>query len=239
MKNKIFIIVLALISIGIILFRTRPIDFDQKIKLAVLEQIETETLWRVLMYIPESVSERFSFKLFEEKADTKIYCVNYFYKSVFYSFYYSTNENGNISNIKKGLVSAPSSKFDLTDFIQKETINKVAKDFNWSNSVLIRNLCFFLSNFCEDNYSSPLENRGDYEDIIKMHPLSEDKNIILTPLLSIEEVKYLLDQENTNVYYYWYYDQGLMKFSYTLINGNIERIESTFVGYLGNEVIRL
>tara|TARA_B110000908_G_scaffold171951_1_gene236709 strand:+ start:2250 stop:2969 length:720 start_codon:yes stop_codon:yes gene_type:complete len=239
MKNRIFIIVSSLILIVFFLFRVRPIDFNQKIELAVLEQIETDFFWRTLRYIPESVSERFSFKLFKEKEETKIYCVNYSYKSVFYSFYYAIDENGGIDNIKNGLISRPSNKFDLTDLIQKESFNKIAKEFNWSDTTSMRNFSFFLSNFCEKKYSLPLENGGDYESIIGLYPLSKEKEIILTPLLSKEKVEYILNKEDSNTYYYWYYDQGVMKFSYHLIDGEIESVKSSFVGYLGNEIIHI
>lgn len=238
-RSRISIIASIVILIGFFLFWIRPIDFDKKIELSILEQIKTDYLWRALGYIPESVSERFSFKLFKEKEDTKIYCVNYSYKSVFYSFYYVVDGNGNVDNVKRGLISRPSNKFDLTDLIQKESFNKILKDFSWSDSTLIRNFSFFLSNFCEEEYSMPLENGDDYEKIIGLYPLSKDKENILTPILSKEKLEYLLIKKDNNTYYYWYYDQGLMKFSYHLIDGKIKSVKSSFVGYLGNEVVHI
>lgn len=239
MRNRIFIIVAGLIVIVFFFFRLRPLDYNQKIELAVLEQIETDFFWRTLRYIPESISERFSLTLFKEKEETKIYCVNYSYKSVFYSFYYVVDENGDIENIKKGLISSPSNKFDLTDLIQKGSFNKIVKEFNWSDTISIHNFSFFLSNFCERKYSLPLENGDDYEDIIKLHPLSKDREIILTQLLSREKIEYILNKEDSNTYYYWYYDQGVIKISYHLIDGEIKSAKSSFVGYLGNEVIHM
>lgn len=239
-RSRISIIVSIVILVGFFLFRIRPIDFNQKIELAILEQIQTDYLWRALGYIPESVSKRFIFKLFKEKEDAKIYCVNYSYKSVFYSFYYVVDENGDVDNVKKGLILRPSNKFDLSDLIQKESFNKIVKDFNWSDSMSIRNFSFFLSNFCEEEYSMPLENGDDYENIIGLYPLSKDKEIILTPILSKEKLEYLLNKkDDNNTYYYWYYDQGLMKYNYHLIDGEIKSVKSSFVGYLGNEVVHI
>ncbi|GAA5036545.1 hypothetical protein GCM10011506_30240 [Marivirga lumbricoides] len=237
--NRKISIILIIILIGFFLIRIRPIDFKQKIELAILEQIDTDFLWRNLRYIPENISERFSFKLFKEKGESKIYCVNYSYKSVFYSFYYGVWANGDINNIKKGFVTNPANGFDMTDLIQIEAFNRIAKEFNWSNTTLIHNFSFFLSNFCEMEYSLPLESVDDYERIIGQYPLSKEKEIILTPILSRNRVENLLNKEDNGIYYYWYYDQGLMKFSYHLVGGEVKWVKSSFVGYLGNEITRI
>lgn len=238
--NKVkLILILFFILIGFFLFRERSIDSFKKIELAVLKELETDLLWRNLRYIPEDVSRRFNFKLFEERGREKIFCVEYFYKSVFLSFYFGVSEDGDIDIIKNAFIVKPIEDYQLSDLIRIGAFNKMAKVFDWSELEIKNNFSFFLSNYCDIENSHVLWSLDDYEDIIRLFPIKDRDETVLANILAKDDVIDILSNQKTDDFYFWYYDKGLFKFVFCIDNGGVKMIETKFIGNFGNEIRHL
>ncbi|WP_111671205.1 hypothetical protein [Algoriphagus litoralis] len=235
--NKVkLLLTIFFILIGFYLFRNRSIDSSKKMELAVLQDLETDFLWRTLRYIPEDVSRRFNFKLFEEKGREKIYCVEYFYKSVFLSFYFGVSEDGDVDIIKNGFIVETKKNYQLSDLITIKTFDKVAKVFDWSELEIKNNFSFFLSSYCDIENSHVLRSLDDYEDIIRLFPIKDRDETVLTNILTEDNIIDVLNSQKNDDFFFWYYDKGLYKFVFNIDNGEVKMIESKFIGNFGNEI---
>lgn len=233
------VLILFFILIGFFLFRNRSIDSFKKIELAVLQELEIDPLWRNLRYIPEGVSRRFSFKLFEEKGSEKIFCVEYFHKSVFLSFYFGVSEDGKVDIIKNGFNVKPIEDYQLSDLIRIDVFNKMAKVFDWSELEIKSNFSFFLSNYCDVENSHILLSVDDYEDIIRLFPIKDEDETVLANILNKDNVIDILINQEKDDFYFWYHDKGLFKFVFYIDNGEVKMIRAKFIGNLGNEIRHL
>lgn len=233
------IILLGLLIVFFSYFKFRSIDTFTKIELEILKEFEPNFFMQELKFIPNNIDARFRFKLFKSEDQRHLFSVIYHHKDVYLAYYYLIESNEKIRRIKDSFLKTNSTgDRDISNLISLKDFNFVSKEFDIESDSLIKDtFCFILARYSDRKYSSKITNISDYNKIIKLHELKIERYQLLSPLIRDEELKQLLNNRNTNEYYYWYIDRGVFKFHFEIKNNIISSVTSEFIGYLGNERI--
>lgn len=127
------------------------------------------------------------------------------------------------------------SKNYVSHLINLEVFNQYIEDYNITGrNEVERKYCYFLS-IPDDTYSYRIVKKSaDLDSIIAQFPLNNIEALVSSGY-NILNLNSIVFEESEEMIYCWFINHGFVKFQFTFEGGKLIKVESTSLGYLGNE----
>jgi hypothetical protein len=239
---KILSLVILILVCSILLIRL----FIGKHQSALYKVFEVKTdgyyLHKFLGLIPKEVQERYSEKLLGSSNGSEVIFLSDKSSPINTNFIvlHSGSKEAFIKAypfelLKKGSASEIDLKNHVSHLIDVDVFNQYLKEFDITGKEeAIEKYCFFLSILEDCESYRIVKNLADIDTIITRHPLSNIE-VLVGSGYSIIDLNSFEFEESEEVTYCWFVNHGLVKFNFTFEGGELIKVESTSLGYLGNE----
>ncbi len=222
---------------------------EQKIKFHVFEYSNNNIINSYFRKIPtlyDSLikierTNRFNKDYTLYKADNDIYGGT---PSIHYLIF--NKDNGEITELKSASLLNRVENFDSIDWnaihsnlIDLNEFNYVYSFPHINTDPLFDNYARLLANIIDSIHFRKIISIMDIELILKNLP-KETYNMSSVFESELIENYEFLNSINENEKYYWFYDRGVIKFEFKLNENNeLEKVETSRIGYIGNEIVHL